>query len=336
MGVQAVVGADRPFGEGQVAVRDDQFGVDFQAPTQPHAGPAGPERAVEAESPRLHVGRHEVRVVRIVILLGKAVGPAVVVDIDDEQEVLGRAQAGLDRLADPFGRFGVVDDAVDDDLDRMLLVLVQVGELVQIVNDAVDPGPAVTLAAVDVRDMGVLAFLGFDDRRQDQVAVAFRQSQDALGYLFERHRPDRLAGRIVGRAGPGVEQPEIVVYLRDRRHRAARIARSRLLVDGNDRAEAVDPLDGRLLFHAQKLPGVGAERFQVAALAFGEDGVEGQRRLAGSRHPGDDDQFAARDVDADVLQVVFLGALYANMGGNAHNLPIITGNGLCFKTPGQP
>jgi hypothetical protein len=53
---------------------------------------------------------------------------------------------------------------------------------------------------------------------------------------------------------------------------------------------------------------VGGERLDVPALAFGVDGVEGERRLAGSRETGDDDQPIARQVDVDVLQVVDAGA----------------------------
>ncbi len=42
----------------------------------------------------------------------------------------------------------------------------------------------------------------------------------------------------------------------------------------------------------------------VAPLALGVDGVEGQRRLAGSREPGDHHELVARDLEVDVLEVV--------------------------------
>ena len=46
----------------------------------------------------------------------------------------------------------------------------------------------------------------------------------------------------------------------------------------------------------------------VAALALGEDRVEGQARLAGAGQPGEDDQRVPRQVERDVLEVVLAGA----------------------------
>jgi hypothetical protein len=43
-------------------------------------------------------------------------------------------------------------------------------------------------------------------------------------------------------------------------------------------------------------------------LAFRVDGVEGQRRLAGARETGDDDEAVAGQPHGDVLEVVLAGA----------------------------
>src|SRR3712207_5667905 len=75
------------------------------------------------------------------------------------------------------------------------------------------------------------------------------------------------------------QQAEVVVDLRDRADRRARIARGRLLVDGAGRRQALDRIDVRLLHLPQELTGVGGERFHVPALALAVDRVEGQRRL---------------------------------------------------------
>jgi ribosomal protein L21 len=63
----------------------------------------------------------------------------------------------------------------------------------------------------------------------------------------------------------------------------------------------------------QELPRVGRQRLDVAALALGVDGVEGQRRLARAGQAGDHDQLVARQVEIDVLQVV--GARTADADG---------------------
>ena len=84
----------------------------------------------------------------------------------------------------------------------------------------------------------------------------------------------------------------------------------RLLLDRDRRRQPLDQVDVRLLHLLEELPRVGGQRLDVAALAFGVDRVEGERRLARARQAGDDDQLVARDVDVDVLEVVDAGAAY--------------------------
>ena len=67
---------------------------------------------------------------------------------------------------------------------------------------------------------------------------------------------------------------------------------------------ALDGVDVRLFHHRQELPRVGRERFDIAPLALGINGVEGQRGLAGARQAGEHDQSIARQVEIDILQVV--------------------------------
>ena len=68
--------------------------------------------------------------------------------------------------------------------------------------------------------------------------------------------------------------------------------------------EAVDGVDVGAFHLVEELAGVGGEGFDVAALALGVDGVEGQGGLAGAAQAGDDGEGVARDFDADVLEVV--------------------------------
>ena len=57
----------------------------------------------------------------------------------------------------------------------------------------------------------------------------------------------------------------------------------------------------------EELAGVGRERLDVATLALGVDRVEGQRRLARTRQPGEDDELVAWQLEGDVAQVVLAG-----------------------------
>ena len=67
-------------------------------------------------------------------------------------------------------------------------------------------------------------------------------------------------------------------------------------------------VDVRLLHHVEELPGVGRQALDVAPLALGIDGVEGEAGLARAGEPGDHHEPVARDVDVDRLQVVLARA----------------------------
>src|SRR5690606_11091475 len=101
--------------------------------------------------------------------------------------------------------------------------------------------------------------------------------------------------------------------LGDGAHGGARVVRGRLLLDRDRRAQALDVVDVGFFHHAEELPGVRGQRLDVAALAFGVDRVERQRRLAGTGQAGDHDQLVARQLDVDVLQVVGTGTAYADV-----------------------
>ena len=71
------------------------------------------------------------------------------------------------------------------------------------------------------------------------------------------------------------------------------------LLDGDRGREAVDVIDLRLLHLADELPGVRAEAFDVAALAFGVDRVHRERGFAGAAGAAEDGHLVARDFDID-------------------------------------
>ena len=76
------------------------------------------------------------------------------------------------------------------------------------------------------------------------------------------------------------------------------IARGVFLPDGDGGRDAVDLVDVGLFHALQELAGVGGERFDVAPLAFGVDGVEGERGFAGARDTGDDGELVVGDTKA--------------------------------------
>jgi hypothetical protein len=115
------------------------------------------------------------------------------------------------------------------------------------------------------------------------------------------------AVRAVLHAELHVEQAQEVVDLGQRADRALAPAAAGALLDGDGRRDAEHGVDVGPRRRLHELARVGVERFEVAALALGEEDVEGQRGLARAGHAGDDGEAVARDVDVDVLQVVLAG-----------------------------
>ena len=107
-----------------------------------------------------------------------------------------------------------------------------------------------------------------------------------------------------------VQQAQIVINFRDRAHRGAWIFRRSLLVDRDCGRKTVDTIEIGLVHLPEELACVGRKAFDVATLAFGIDGIEGQARLSASRQAGDHDQLVARDGHVDVFQIVLASAAY--------------------------
>ena len=116
-------------------------------------------------------------------------------------------------------------------------------------------------------------------------------------------------------AAAGKEQAEVVVDLGGRGDGGAWIAGLVFLFNGDRGGEAVHVVDVGLFDALEELPRVGGEGFDVAALTFGVDGVEGQRALAGAGDARDDGKGVVRDVDVDALEIVGAGAADGDLIG---------------------
>ena len=139
--------------------------------------------------------------------------------------------------------------------------------------------------------------------------VSVGQGEHAVGDLLQRLARDRGAAVVaVGLSDPRPQEAQVVVDLGHRPDRGARVARGRLLVDRDRRAQALDRVHVGLLHLAQELACVGGQRLDVAALALRVDRVEGEARLARAREPRDHDQRVARQLEVDALEVVRSGA----------------------------
>jgi hypothetical protein len=120
----------------------------------------------------------------------------------------------------------------------------------------------------------------------------------------------RLAGRV--RPGAGIQHAEQV---RERRYAADGRAggrRAALLLEGDRRGQAVDGIDLGNAHLIEQASGVRDDRLEVAPLRLAVERAEGQRRFARARHAREDDQRITRDVEIDVLEVVFARPAHAD------------------------
>ena len=118
---------DRAVGEGELLVGHDQLGVNLEAEPEARAVGAGSVGRVEGEGPRLDLVERQRVVVGARTLLGEAAAAlgivGVQVDTVDDDEAIRQAQGGLDGVGEALAHALANDETVDDDLDRVLELL---------------------------------------------------------------------------------------------------------------------------------------------------------------------------------------------------------------------
>ena len=118
----------------------------------------------------------------------------------------------------------------------MLLVAGQVDLVGELVHLTVDACSGVPLRGEIGQERLVGALATAHDRCQHLEPGALRQLEDAIDDLLWRLAGDlRPAVWAVRHPDPGIQEAEVVVDLGDRADGGARVARRRLLVDGDGR-----------------------------------------------------------------------------------------------------
>ena len=105
-----------------------------------------------------------------------------------------------------------------------------------------------------------------------------------------------------------VEQTEVIVNLRRRRDDRRGTGAGTALFDGDRGGKSFDEIHLRLLHLVEELPRIGGKRFDIFALAFGVNRIEGERRLARTAQTGDDHQFVARDLEREIFEIMLTRA----------------------------
>ena len=115
-------------------------------------------------------------------------------------------------------------------------------------------------------------------------------------------------------AGTGEEYAEVLGDFRDRRDGRLRGTAGHALLDRDRGRQARERIDVRLRQLFDELAGIGRDAFQKTALSFGEKDIERQGRFTRARDAGHYRERAVRDLERDVLQVVFAGAAQGDGG----------------------
>src|SRR5207302_6384508 len=241
-------------------------------------------------------------------------GKRVFLAADDgySDEATGQFERGGDGLFEARGDALLDKQAVDDNFDGVVLALVDDRKFIQLVKLAVDSRADVAIVREFFQLLAVSAFPSADDGRQNHDAVvrfANLAVQNGLNNLLAGLARDGLAAVGAVRDADGrIDHAEVIVNFRDGADGGARRARSGFLLDGDRRRKPFDDIDFGALHLVEKLPRVGGERFDVAALAFRVNGVKRERRFSRAGEAGDDREAVPGDFDADVFQVVLARA----------------------------
>jgi hypothetical protein len=125
---------------------------------------------------------------------------------------------------------------------------------------------------------------------------------DRFDHLIDGLGNNRFAAAVAVRnSGSGIQQPDEVVNFGYRAYRRTGVVDGGFLLDSNGRTETLDQIHIGFFQALKKLPGIGGQRFDIAALAFGIQGVEGQGGFTGPGQTGDHHQLVARQTKADVF-----------------------------------
>ena len=259
---------------------------------------------------------------------GGEVGDLTAVGPEEHARVLAGGQRLADEraeglLAGFFGLVGQQDQPVganlaEDGVDVVFGIAVQAFEAFDLEQLAVaaEQAEAFRLGPFGQRTMMALARAderGGDEQRAflQRLRLLGDQADDRVfGHLFER-----LTGRrAVQHAGAGEKHAEVLGDFGDRGDGRLRGAARHALFDRDRRRQARERIDVGLGQLLDELSGVGRDAFEETALPFGEEDVERQRRFARTRDAGHHRERAVRNLERDVLQVMFAGAAQGDRG----------------------
>ena len=154
----------------------------------------------------------------------------------------------------------------------------------------------------------VLAFAASHHRGQDLQPGALPHVHQLVDDLVDGLLTDFFAAfGTVGRADAGPQQAEIVVDLSDGAHRGPGILE--VVFWSMEMAGDSPSMESTSGFSIcpRNMPGIGGKGFHIPALAFGINGVKGQRAFARAGNAGDHSEGIPGDGHIHIFQIVHPG-----------------------------
>ena len=216
-------------------------------------------------------------------------------------------EGGFDGIAQADADFFVNDQPVHNHFNGVAEfgIKLDAGVAAQFHELAVHPGADKALAGQALDDIAKFALLRGDDRGQEHDAGFRRKGQDFIHDVAGGLVGDGLAADgAIGLADMGEEKAEIIVDFGSGRDDGARIRPGNALFDGDGGREALDKINIRLLHLIEELARISRERLDILSLSLSVNCIEGQRRLARSAQAGDDHQFAARNGERQIFEIM--------------------------------
>ena len=182
--VAPVPAANRALRQAGLGIQDDAFLVKILFHTQAVAAAAGAGGVVEGEQARLQF-IDAVAALRAGETSGKTDILVIAVHVTDRCQAVGQAEGGFKGFRQADAQVLAHLEAVDHHFDAMLLLFVQHRGIVEVDDDAVDPGADEAAGPQFLEYVQVFALAIAHHRRQQHESGVLRQGQDRVHHLAD-------------------------------------------------------------------------------------------------------------------------------------------------------
>ncbi len=187
----------------------------------------------------------------------------------------------------------------------MIFVAVEFHAECYLAQFAIDAHIQIAFAADSLEKFLVVAFAPFHHRRKQVARFALvgieNERNDLVVAVFHHFFARNIR---VGLASARIEQTQKIVNFGGRSHGRARIFARRLLFDGDNGTQPRNLVHIGTLHIAHEMPRIGRKSLDVAALPFGINRIERQRRLATAAQASNHRQCVARNRHIDIAQIM--------------------------------